>query len=938
MKSYLERFLEFIKSRIFVMMAAVFILFCAVTCRLFYLQILHGEDYQQDLTASILQDLTIPASRGMIYDRYGRPLATNQVAYSLMLDDSISISFSEQERLKMCLELLEGWDETAVTDDLPFTSTAPYAFTFSSQQEQDDWYDQMGATRSQKKWTAGQWMVYLEELLENHLPESQGLLLEEKRKVLSLYYSLSDQNLMLLSLLQLLQENGETVVDELPLSTSEPYTFLLDGDTQEETDWKISMGIDEDEAPNLSAGETMTYLYELFDIPDCLQEDLRRDLAAVRYSLYLNRWRRYEPVTVAMNINSRTIAAVEENNERFPGVNIDTSSLRTYPGGKYFSHILGYIRKISDSEYSELAQYGYSTSDIVGKSGIERVYELQLNGQDGEMLVEVDSSGRRIRTIETEPPVSGNNVFLTLDMNLQIAAYDYLEDALTDVLIKKLQSSSAEDMPITLPEFFASMVNCGTISLAQILEASSGEQKVAGDLIRAQYPDFSLSEEDAVDRGKECLSGAILNDQLSSRQMISILQEQGKINLSEEQSAQFSSGALSPLSIVITMLEEGQLTPADTDLDPSSGSVVINDIHTGEYLALVTYPSYDNNRLVNTFDNDYYSFLLQHPSTPLVNRPLSQKKAPGSTLKMVTAMAGLETGVISPTTLIRDEGSFTKAGRPYARCWIYSSGGTHGLIDVSTALEVSCNYFFYEVAYRMGNQDAGTAEQSIQTLNEYMSYFGLDSPTGIEIGESEPNMASPLYKEQSIKWQNPEATTSQTRWTDGDTIRAAIGQSVNNFSPAHMNRYISTLANGGTLFQESIVSKVETASGVTIEETEPKIEKQTQFDPENLEAVYQGMRQVTQGSRGTLRTLFSDFPIDVAGKSGTAQESLSRSSHTWFVGFAPYDDPLIAVTVMIPFGETSPSPAAVVGKNIIAEYMGLNYTPQNNYLDTMLAP
>ena len=151
------------------------------------------------------------------------------------------------------------------------------------------------------------------------------------------------------------------------------------------------------------------------------------------------------------------------------------------------------------------------------------------------------------------------NAAKSAKLNLQIAAYDYLEDALTDVLIKKLQSSSAEDMPITLPEFFASMVNCGTISLAQILEASSGEQKVAGDLIRAQYPDFSLSEEDAVDRGKECLSGAILNDQLSSRQMISILQEQGKINLSEEQSAQFSSGALSPLSIVITCWRKANL-------------------------------------------------------------------------------------------------------------------------------------------------------------------------------------------------------------------------------------------------------------------------------------------------------------------------------------------------------------------------------------------
>ncbi len=938
MKSYLERFLEFIKSRIFIMMAGIFVLFFAVVCKLFYLQIIHGEEYQQSLTASIMQDLTIPASRGMIYDRYGRPLATNQVAYSLKLDDSITVSFSEEERARMIVELVQDYAQTpgALVDTLPITTSAPYAFTFSSEEEQEAWLLEQGADRKMKKWTAEEWLNYLKTNLMTATETAQALSESEMRQAISLSLSLSDKNLMLLSLIHLLEENGETLSDELPISTSQPYTFLYDGNETKELDWKESVEM-EDEELSYDATASMNYLYDLFDIPPCLSEPIKRDMATIRYSLYLNRWRKYEPVTVALNINSQTIAAVEENNENYPGVNIDTSSLRTYPGGKYFSHILGYIRKIDDNEYSRLKEYGYTTSDIVGKSGIESIFELELNGEDGEMLVEVDSSGRRIRTIETIAPISGDNVFLTIDKNLQIAAYEYLEDALTDVLISKLQATSLKDMPITLKEFFASLVNCGTISLPQLLSATDGVQKTAGDLIRAQYPSFSLSDEDALENGKEVLINAINNNLLSSREMIELLVEQGKITPSEEDLSSLRAGSLSPLSVVIRMLEEGQLTPADTDLDPCSGSVVINDVHTGEYLALVTYPSYDNNRLVNTFDNDYYNFLLQHPSTPLVNRPLSQKKAPGSTLKMAIAMAGLETGAISPSTIIYDEGTFTKAGTPYAKCWIATSGGSHQNVDVRKALEVSCNYFFYELAYRMGNQTEGTTEKSIATLDEYMAMFGLDRPTGIEIGESEPNMASPLYKEQTIKWQNPEATTSQTRWTDGDTIRAAIGQSVNNFSPAHMNRYISTLANGGTLYQETIVSKVETADGATVLDEEPVVQNQANFDPENLQAVYDGMLQVTTGTQGTLRTVFQDFPIAVAAKSGTAQESLTRSSHTWFVGFAPYDDPLIAVTVMVPFGETSPSPAAIVGKNIIAEYMGLNYTPQNSYLDTRLA-
>ena len=198
-------------------------------------------------------------------------------------------------------------------------------------------------------------------------------------------------------------------------------------------------------------------------------------------------------------------------------------------------------------------------------------------------------------------------------------------------------------------------------------------------------------------------------------------------------------------------------------------------------------------------------------------------------------------------------------------------------------------------------------------------------------------MATPEYKEESIKWQNPDATTSQTRWTDGDTVRAAIGQSVNNYTPAVLTKYISTLANGGTRYKFHIIDKVENSSGGVIEKKDPDVEEQIEIDPKNLKAVHEGMLLVTSGSKGTLRKVFKDFPVKVAAKSGTAQENLSRASHTVFVCFAPYDDPQIAITVMIPFGESSYSPAAVVGRNIVGEYMGLNYEPKNSYMQTELA-
>ena len=272
------------------------------------------------------------------------------------------------------------------------------------------------------------------------------------------------------------------------------------------------------------------------------------------------------------------------------------------------------------------------------------------------------------------------------------------------------------------------------------------------------------------------------------------------------------------------------------------------------------------------FDNEYYNSLLTNPATPLVNRPLKEKKAPGSTLKMVTALAGLETGLIEPNTVIYDQGSFTKAGWPYAKCWIYGgSGGSHGAVNVAHALEVSCNYFFYELMYRMGNAQENTTLDSIGTLNEYMAMFGLNTYTGIEIGETMPNMASAEYKERSVKSQNPDASSTQTRWTDGDSIRAGIGQSLNNFTTANMSKYIATLANGGTLYKMHIIDKINNPDGSVYEDIEEVIENVHQFEQENLNIVYEGMRLVTQGSRGTLRNTFKDFPITVAGKSGTAQ-------------------------------------------------------------------
>lgn len=927
-----ERLGELLRNRLFVLLAAAAVIFMILVGRLFFMQIVNGEEADASLTSSVTREVTIPAARGNIYDRYGRPLAVNEAAFSVEIDDSITVDYedADAEAVSLYKKLIKNG--YVVGDDLPITKDAPYEFTISSD-ELEEWKTNIGLTKKQMNYTAEETLNYLYErfgITDADMTE------EERRALVSLGININDKNIMITNLIMTIETNGGEIVDELPISQEQPYYFLLE-DEDEILSWKSSVSMSEEEL-DYDAEESMQYLIELFGIPENISPSMQRKVAAVRYSLYLQRYKKYQPVTVAREINDEVIAAVEENLDKFPGVSVETESMRVYEDGEIFSNIIGYIRQISDTELQEYSEYGYTSGDIVGKTGIEKVMELELNGQDGKMLVEVDNMGRKISTLETEAPVSGDDVFLTIDKELQISAYNYLKDALADAIITRLTSELEKDVPVTLKQLFTSMIGSNNISVTEVMKAEDGYQKVLKDIILAHDPDIDVTDSEDKTEAKQVLTNAVDNGTISYTTLIYVMIEQGVITADDNYKARIASGELTPFNVIIEKLESGDLEPAETGLEPCTGSVVVSDVNSGEVLALVTYPSYDNNELVNTFNNEYYNKLLEDPTTPLVNRPLMQKKAPGSTLKMITAIAGLETGVITPDMQIRDKGVFKDAGTPYANCLIYSlNGSTHGYVDVSHALEVSCNYFFYEVGYQLGNDTENPRSlKGITILDEYYDAFGLNSPTGVEIGESAPSMASPSYKEEVIKWQNPEATSSQTAWTSGDTIRAAIGQSVNSFSAASMNKYVATLANGGTRYKMHLLDKVKSSDGTVTEEVEETVENVLEIAPENLEAVYEGMLLVTQGSKGTLRNVFKDFPIDVAAKSGTAEENKNLSSHVWFVGFAPYDDPQIAVTVMIPFGDVTGSPAAVVARNVIGEYMGLNYQSDSGYMENYL--
>ncbi len=361
--------------------------------------------------------------------------------------------------------------------------------------------------------------------------------------------------------------------------------------------------------------------------------------------------------------------------------------------------------------------------------------------------------------------------------------------------------------------------------------------------------------------------------------------------------------------------------------DATAGAAIVMDVKTGEILAMASYPSYNPEEFVDGISNSEYAKYFQNEDKPMFNRAIQGTYSPGSTFKMITGIAGLESGGIKVDEYVNDTGIFPLGHKP--ACWIWNSRRqVHGNMNAETALKVSCNYYYYEVGSRIG----------IDKISEYAKRFGLGEKTGVELpGEVSGILASREYVEKL------NAKGAKKTWTIGDTLSASIGQSYNTFTPIQMCYYIATLANKGVKNKVTIIKSVIDAEGNVIDKTE--VEKAIQekygltekelekieISEETLNAIYEGMRSVTGDSGGTAYGTFSSFPIEVAGKTGTATAG-SGSDNAWFVGFAPYDDPEIAVVAIIEHGGHGYYTAPAV-KDIMEEYFGYN----NNNIDEDLS-
>ena len=553
------------------------------------------------------------------------------------------------------------------------------------------------------------------------------------------------------SFVEILEANKDEFVDNLPIEV-DPFKFTMDSEEEQKT-WKANNSIDE----NADAEQTFKALKEKYEITE-EDNEIARKLMAVRYEITRNGYSNTKSVIIARDISNTSAVQIREQNAKLSGMNVVTEPIVSYTSGSLASHVLGYVGAISAEEY-ETRKDTYRNDDIIGKDGIQKVFEEYLKGTDGVKQVDMTVDGAITSEYISEEAIAGSDIILTIDANLQKVAEDALEQNIKDI--------------------------------------------AAG--------------------------------------------------------------------------EYGEKYDAD------AGAVVVMNVNTGEVLAMASYPDYNPGRYAEEYTQD-------DGSGKYMNRAISGVYAPGSTFKMVVASAGLDTGEITTSTLINDNGIYPYGDRQ--ACWYYRSYGVgHGYLNLTQAIKYSCNYFFYDLGYRLG----------IDTIAEYAGYYGLGKRTGIELlGEERGTVAAKEYAE-----------SLGNDWYISDTLSAVIGQSYNNFTPIQMARYISMVANGGKNVDVTLIKSIINPDGTEVSKeeieshtketigTENEVKEDLDISKENLDAIRAGMKGVTSESGGTAYSTFSDFDIDIAGKTGSAQTGIEGEAHGWFVGFAPYENPEIAVVVFV---------------------------------------
>ena len=929
-----ENFMNMITSRLLVLVFILFGMGGYLIYTIFQLQIVHGKEYYNNFQLSITKERTILPTRGNILDRNGKLLAYNQLAYSVTIEDVYESGRDKNARLNdtilRLIDMIEQNGDKIISDfHIILDNNGSYQFNVEGTQLLRFLADVYGYPTIDE--------------------------LEEKQK----------------------NSTADEVIDYL--CGTGPASRYGIGDYKKE-------GSSETFVPG--------YGYS--------KEEVLK-LVTIRYAMSANSYQKYIATTVANNVSEKTVAVVMENADVLDGVAIAEGTIRKYDDSIYISQIIGYTGKVAQEELAQLQELdeSYDLNDTVGKSGIEASMETVLQGKKGSETVYVDNLGKVIETRDRVESVAGNDIWLTIDADLQRVCYHLLESRLAGILLDKIDNIKEFKVPeggaggnirIPIYDVYFACINNNIIDMSHFTSEHAGETErlvyeayldkkarvyasLRQELEEVCTPYDGLTDEyqnyesyivsmlndrgiilkDAVDRNDEtyiawtkdetislneylnyAISQNWINvpaldidsrysdsveiydkildyifdhldtdtgfdkrmyrymingDELTGHQICELLLEQNIVDVPEEELSQFRSGRETAYAFMRSRIENLDITPAQLALDPYSGSIVITDVNTGDVLALVSYPSYDNNKMANGVNASYFASLQSDLSSPLLNYATQQRTAPGSTYKIVTATAGLTEGVISTTDTITCTGLFDKIS-PAPKCWI--SPGAHGSLNVTGGLQHSCNWFFYEVGYRLGIiGDTYNSDTALKKLSKAADLYGLTETSGVEIEEYAPIVSTE------------------------DAVRSAIGHGTNSFTTVGLARYVTTVASGGTCYNLTLIDKIMDHNNELVEDNAASVRNQIDMDAAYWDAIHTGMRRVVES-----KSYYSDLGVAVAGKTGTAQESRSRSNHALFISYAPYDDPEISVTVRVAHGYTSDY-SAQIARDVYEYYYGI---------------
>ena len=923
---------EIATNRLVLVGVVVLFLFCLLAYRLFVLQIVQGEEHLESFNYKVERTIETSGSRGNIYDCNGKLIAYNQLAYSVTLESTDETAELARERGRA-----EGRDvsENEIRNEVIYR---------------------------------------LIQLLEANGDEIQYNLPLEINGKGKLVFTETGSSLRRFKM----DIYGIVNLDDLTGEEKEQAEKWLNSSPEEVYEY-LRMGTD---------GPTGTGL--MFEIADSYSMEDTLKIMSVRYDQYMNRYSQTTPITVATNISEQSIAAISEQEDSFPGVEIKTDSLRKYNDAKYIAGIVGYTGVISEDELTEYNSAGgdYEANDVVGKTGIEKTMEATLQGTKGKQKVLVDNLGKIIQEVSSTEAKAGNDVYLTIDLDLQKYAYNILERRLAGIVLAHLTTADdgGDSNMIPIKDVYFALIDNNIIDITKLnrKKAEQNEKEVyqiyvrkqdsVMKMLREELSDGNTSREELSEERKEYMdyiydmlvdseivssslvdenddvykdweegsispkeflqyavnSGwvdisaldiasdyyssdeiyaelidyivdtlkndeafdkilykyMIKSEELSGKRVCMLLFDQGVLDKEKDEDYEaLRSDQMSAYNFMYEKIRNIEITPAQLALDPCSGSVVITDPETGQVRAMVSYPSYDNNRLANGIDSDYYASLNSDKSSPMLNRATQTRTAPGSTFKPVSATASLEEGIVDAGSYVRCTGIFEEI-TPSPRCWIYPSA--HGQLNVSGAIAQSCNCFFYQMGYNLGTEHGSySSETGLKKLEKYAKYYGLDRKSGVEITEYEPHIS------------------------DEDAVRSAIGQGTHSYTPVQLSRYVTSLVNEDNLLGLSLIEKTTDTDGNDLTTFEKKVEDKLDVSDETFNLIRQGMINVVSGPNSTIRSLYDKQGLKVAGKTGTAQENTERPNHALFISYAPYDNPEITMTVVMPNGYTSVNAAAV---------------------------